>query len=56
MDYKLQNLSSTPLKVKLVYNGPTLPPEEGSRGADRQILTAIARTRKSRSCPTRSRS
>jgi len=41
VDYTLQNLSSTtPLpNVKLIFNGPTLPPKEGSRGADRQLLS-----------------
>jgi YidC/Oxa1 family membrane protein insertase len=40
VDYKLQNLSALPLNVKLIYNGPTLPPKEGGRGADRQVMAA----------------
>lgn len=38
VDYSFKNLGTADLKVKTVFNGPTLPPTEISRGPDRQVV------------------
>ena len=34
----MQNLADHPLTIRALFNGPTVPPKEVERGADRQIL------------------
>ncbi len=40
--YGVSNLTGKPITVSLAFNGPTLPPKEGGRGADRQIVAGYA--------------
>ena len=38
VEYGFSNLTADPHTVHFVFNGPTLPPPEGSRGPDRQVV------------------
>lgn len=38
VNYAIENLSGRDLKISTGFNGPTIPPKEVERGADRQII------------------
>ncbi|HSU67276.1 MAG TPA: membrane protein insertase YidC, partial [Tepidisphaeraceae bacterium] len=37
VEYAFANATDKPMTIKAAFNGPTLPPPEGSRGPDRQV-------------------